>query len=412
MQTTPNLGLKKPESNEYANVTDINDNSDLIDTAVAERVESSGGDISETLIETLEPIDTKYPIPSVGEKVKTFFGKIITFMKNTRPLESDMSIYVATTGSDLTGDGTSASPLRTINRALELLPSDLGGFSANINIAAGTYIEDLVLVGLGNTGTLSFILSGNVTIGSITTKCSNVFFIGSDTTTRSLTTRYVMITDSSSFNAYSNVYVTTTGYYADGGSKYSILVIRQSSVYLSGNTTITGNTGTGIAISNTSKAYFYAVYGSGLALALRVDTASRLTIYSNSLSATQPTSTETGGQIINENGTQISGIISSGLSCTWGTITGGYIRHGNYNGTAMVTINMQIQVNSALSNGQNYLIGGVPKPRSVSVVVNHNLLFICTSLIDANSTNIRFIPTANVSAGSAVVFTATYPTNS
>ncbi|WP_313583369.1 tail fiber protein [Lacrimispora sp.] len=43
---------------------------------VMERVKSDGGDISETVIETLENVDEKFPIPSKGERVKVFLGKV------------------------------------------------------------------------------------------------------------------------------------------------------------------------------------------------------------------------------------------------------------------------------------------------------------------------------------------------
>ncbi|SEU24398.1 Phage tail-collar fibre protein [Lacrimispora sphenoides] len=41
-----------------------------------EKVDATGGDISETVIENLEPIDTMFPIPNAGEKTKVFFGKL------------------------------------------------------------------------------------------------------------------------------------------------------------------------------------------------------------------------------------------------------------------------------------------------------------------------------------------------
>ncbi len=82
MQTTPNLGLKKPESNEYVNVTDINENADIIDEAVAAKVQSSGGDISETIIETLDTVVTEFPIPNAGEYSKAFLGKVRKFIQD------------------------------------------------------------------------------------------------------------------------------------------------------------------------------------------------------------------------------------------------------------------------------------------------------------------------------------------
>ena len=41
MQTTPNLGLKKPDLTDFYNIRDFNDNADTLDTAIAEVKETS-----------------------------------------------------------------------------------------------------------------------------------------------------------------------------------------------------------------------------------------------------------------------------------------------------------------------------------------------------------------------------------
>lgn len=56
-------------------------------------------------------------------------------------LKDNMTLYVATTGSDSTGDGTSGKPFLTIAKALSVLPKNLNGKTATISIAAGTYSE-------------------------------------------------------------------------------------------------------------------------------------------------------------------------------------------------------------------------------------------------------------------------------
>ena len=110
------------------------------------------GDISDTSIEELEPIDTKYPVPSAGESAKVFLGKIKKYIEDTKPLDADMTVYVATTGSDATGsdatgDGTSSKPYKTITYALSQVPKDLGGYTATVNIADGTYNESVNITG-------------------------------------------------------------------------------------------------------------------------------------------------------------------------------------------------------------------------------------------------------------------------
>lgn len=55
-------------------------------------------------------------------------------------LTATRDFYVATTGNDTTGDGSSGSPWATINHAVQsVLAMDLNGFSPTINVADGTY---------------------------------------------------------------------------------------------------------------------------------------------------------------------------------------------------------------------------------------------------------------------------------
>jgi hypothetical protein len=329
-------------------------------------------------------------------------------------LSSDVTLYVATTGSDTTGNGTSSKPYKTITYAINSLPRDLGGYNANIVVSDGTYDEDVLFLGIGINGTFTISLSGNVTVNSIYSENSNIIIRSSDdTTTRTLSTKYVLITNASSFNVYASVYITTTGYYEDSGVRYSIFAVRQSSLYLSGNTTITGNTGTGVAISNTSKAYFYSIAGSGLAVGINVNTASHLTIYSNSLIATLPTAIYTGGQIIHNNGTQVSGMITSGLSCTWGTISGGYTRHGVFSGgVAMVTIQVVIINSIALSAGTEYLISGFPQPANDTGCTCSRPSLTANCYLRRANNSIVITPSSTIATGYGIAFNCTYLTNS
>ena len=52
------------------------------------------------------------------------------------------TIYVATTGSDTTGDGTSGKPYATPNKALSILPKFID-HRYIIDIAAGSYTDNL-----------------------------------------------------------------------------------------------------------------------------------------------------------------------------------------------------------------------------------------------------------------------------
>ena len=117
---------------------------------VLERVDATGGDISETVIETLETVEDKYPVPAAGESVKRFLGKVLAFLRNIKPLTSDINVYVSTTGSDITGDGSELNPYGSVGKALGTISKDLGGYTATINISDGTYNEDVIVKGVSN----------------------------------------------------------------------------------------------------------------------------------------------------------------------------------------------------------------------------------------------------------------------
>lgn len=84
MQLTPNYNLKKPEGADPVDIQDFNDNADLIDAALRKKAESSGGDISEMTVKTLDAITTEFPVPVAGEKPKTFLGKVKKFFEDTK----------------------------------------------------------------------------------------------------------------------------------------------------------------------------------------------------------------------------------------------------------------------------------------------------------------------------------------
>jgi hypothetical protein len=84
MQLTPNYNLKKPEGADPVDIQDFNDNADVVDAALKKKAESSGGDISEMTVKTLDNITTDFPVPVAGEKPKTFLGKVKKFFEDTK----------------------------------------------------------------------------------------------------------------------------------------------------------------------------------------------------------------------------------------------------------------------------------------------------------------------------------------
>lgn len=160
-------------------------------------------------------------------------------------LNTDATIYVATTGSDTNGTGGSDSPLRTIQAAIDAIPKNLGGHVVKIEVAAGTYDERISFKGF--TG-------GVIEIGKInTTVTVRGIEVDSSSLIKLLIPRIVY--DSAFPGAFidikngSNVFlgsgVTITG----GGGSNGISVMKNSSMSMTNGLTLTVN-GVGGAVIN------------------------------------------------------------------------------------------------------------------------------------------------------------------
>lgn len=64
-------------------------------------------------------------------------------MQKNAGLDANMTVYVAVSGSNSTGNGSSTAPYQTITKALSVIPKQLNGYVATINVSAGTYNENV-----------------------------------------------------------------------------------------------------------------------------------------------------------------------------------------------------------------------------------------------------------------------------
>ena len=85
-------------------------------------------------------------------------GNILALSKQSA--NTDIILYVATTGNDNAGDGSSGNPYATLSKAISVMPKQLNGASCAIEVAAGTYREDVVIAGF----TAPIELTGNGTV--------------------------------------------------------------------------------------------------------------------------------------------------------------------------------------------------------------------------------------------------------
>lgn len=94
------------------------------------------------------------------EGIGNFVSELATIASNTE----DATIYVSTSGNDAAGDGSEVAPFRTIQHAINSIAKNLNDRTITINIASGTYSENVEVSGFYG-GTLRFEL-GAVTIKS------------------------------------------------------------------------------------------------------------------------------------------------------------------------------------------------------------------------------------------------------
>ena len=330
-------------------------------------------------------------------------------------LLSDLSLYVSPTGSDITGVGTKQRPFKTIQRAVNSLPKDLGGFMASIVISDGTYVEDVLVSNFYNG---YVIIQRNISNQVINNLC-NVRSVRVKYCTAMVDIQGMNITagniEGVSISFSSLVTIFRCQSIVDDGSINSAAFKFE---YCTKGRVVqchTQNKNTAIIARNTevlSDTWDNSSSTKGTAL-ISVEAASIITTGTQPSSPSKNTVQYSGGSFVKDNGTQISGIISSGLSCTWGIITGGYVRHGNLNGVAMVTICTRVITTVQLSAYTNYVIHGYPKPMNINHCVSTNLPSAtrnCYLSTDNGSLVVQM--TMAVVASDVLEFNCTYITNS
>lgn len=89
-------------------------------------------------------------------------------------LEEDTTIFVSKSGNDSTGNGTSAKPYLTINKAISSIPRNINGRNCIINIAAGTYSENIAFHDfIGGAVVVNGVTGAEVTVSGLTVEnCS------------------------------------------------------------------------------------------------------------------------------------------------------------------------------------------------------------------------------------------------
>ena len=241
----PNLtkrGFKKPLETEAYDININNFNTDKTEEELDKLLskDGDGKDVKVTFTEA--EIDSELTSQS---KLSTLFGltkkKFNLFSQNldNKADKQDLiandlikatankTLYVATTGCDTTGDGTSAKPFSTIQKALDSLPKNLGGYIVTISVSAGTYAGFNVkgyrngyikIAGSANkTSANSYIISGAVALMYSDIRCALYGFKFNDSVAVD-GFRYLMFF----YNIIDNLDKTKDGLLIASGSEISI----------------------------------------------------------------------------------------------------------------------------------------------------------------------------------------------
>ena len=179
---------------------------------------------------------------------------------NGAGLATDRVLYVnASSGNDTTGDGTSSKPYATINKALSMLPRSLRGHTANVNIAAGTYDEEVVVADFNGvlrlTGTSGTIVNiARLHVSAATCVVNNI------TLALSHTSVSLLVNNGATFVATGNIRVN--------GSTTAVDVDHGSVCAIGGNLTVT-NVTTAVEAAQASRVYIGTLAGSGTTNGIR-----------------------------------------------------------------------------------------------------------------------------------------------
>ena len=136
MQLTPNYNLKKPEGTDPVDIQDFNDNADVVDAALKKKAESSGGDISEMTVKTLDNITTDFPVPVAGEKPKSFLGKVKKFFEDTKSWMTGVCLIGQIVNNCVTNNAKlplSAAQGKVLMDLYNVLNTNLAGLNARFH---------------------------------------------------------------------------------------------------------------------------------------------------------------------------------------------------------------------------------------------------------------------------------------
>ena len=174
-------------------------------------------------------------------------------MQETTGLSANRTVYVSSAGSDNIGDGTEANPYATINKALATIPRNLNGFTATINVAAGTYAESVLVANFGNgTVRITGVEGAVVTVNRLEANNVKMFEI----------VNIALDISGCFFHAVSSG-VRVTAPVTTNGAVYGVYATNFSNVVFASTLTINNTTNYAVVSTSGSRVYVTNITGSG-----------------------------------------------------------------------------------------------------------------------------------------------------
>lgn len=220
-------------------------------------------------------------------------------------LTGDVTVYVSTSGNDASGDGSSAAPFATISAAVNALPKCLGGYTATIDIGAGTYNERVFVTGFSGGKLIIGEAGRSVTVRGITV-----------TNSTGVTLNISNLTWASGYSG--TILNVTYGSHVVLGSGMTVrcagstevgVGITQGSRFASNNATITvlNCARSAIRVNTGSRAAFATITGSGNTdLGLVAELGGILSYTTTNLTSTGGDVSRSGGRILTGSGSELS----------------------------------------------------------------------------------------------------------
>ena len=227
----------------------------------------------------------------------TDFNRIesnILYLFNNDAAREDVTLYVSLpsssigggNGSDTTGDGSAAAPYATISKALSVLPKHLNGRSVTINVASGSYADDVDIRGFtGGMLTITGSLGTTVSLRSLTISFCTVMINGINLNITGA--GGVTVTNGATLITMSDFTCTSAG----------VKVSMCSKAHFAGKVTVR-QAYTAIDVYANSAVYIGQILGSNNTIGLSVTSGGQIAYNFNELIATTAAYTASGGRIL------------------------------------------------------------------------------------------------------------------